>query len=67
VLEVDGLLIMVDEDLLNEPAVVVEALSLLWDGLVLHPTSLLLPSMIFLYPDEAPCIPRKGFEYLFTR
>jgi hypothetical protein len=41
VLEIDGLLIVVDEDLRRKPAVVVEALSPLWDGLVLHPASLL--------------------------
>src|ERR671917_1163886 len=41
VLEVDGLLVVVDEDLLDKPAVVVDPLRPLWDGLVLHPASLL--------------------------
>ena len=48
VLEVDGLVVMVDEDLLDKPAVVVEALSLLWDGLVLHLSGLLAHRCVLL-------------------
>ena len=66
VLDVDCLVVAVVEDLLDKPAVVVEALSPIWDGLVLHPVSLfahrrlLVPSTIFFYPEEAPCILQKG-------
>jgi hypothetical protein len=48
VLEVDGLIVVVDEDLLDEPAVVVEALRLLWDGLVLHLSGLLAHRCVLL-------------------
>jgi hypothetical protein len=48
VLEVDGLVVVVDEDLLDEPAVVVAALSLLWDGIVLYPASLLAHPRVLL-------------------
>src|ERR687889_2665115 len=65
VLEVDGLVIIVDEDLRHKPAVVVEPLCPLWDGLVLHPASLLrhpsilLPSIIYLYPESVPGITQR--------
>src|ERR687897_599584 len=66
VLEVDGLFVIVDEDLRHKPAVVVEPLRPLRDILVLHlfgllaHRRLLLPSIVFLYPEEAPCIPLRG-------
>jgi hypothetical protein len=56
---------MVDEDLRHKPAVVVEPLCPLWDifvlyllGLLAHPR-MLLPSIEFLYPEEAFCIPQE--------
>src|SRR5215218_9455965 len=80
VLEVDCLLVVVDEDLRRNPAAVVEPLCPLGDvfvvhyllGLLAHPRfahpRLLLASLVFLYPKEAPCILQKGaFEPLFTR
>jgi hypothetical protein len=72
VLEVDGLVVVVDEDLRHKPAAVVEALRPLRDGLVLYPAGLLahprvlLSSIVFLYPEEALCIPQEGAEPLFT-
>src|SRR5918992_2562970 len=66
VLEVDGLFVIVDEDLRHKPAVVVESLRPLRDILVLYLFGLLahwrllLPSIMFLYPEEAPCIPLRG-------
>src|SRR5829696_2562458 len=66
VLEVDGLLVVVDEDLRRNPAAVVEPLCPLGDVFVLYPLGLLahrrllLPSLVFLYPEEAPYIPQKG-------
>jgi len=36
-------------------------------GLLAH-RRVLLPSLVFLYPEEAPCIPQKGvLEPLFTQ
>src|SRR5215212_5272844 len=62
VLEVDGLLVVVDEDLRGHPAAVVKPLCPLRDvfvlyllGLLAHPR-LLLPSLMSLYPEEAPYI-----------
>src|SRR5215204_1103958 len=66
VLEVDGLLVVVDHDLRGHPAAVVEPLCPLRDVFVLYPLGLLthprflLPSLEFLYPEEAPYIPQKG-------
>src|SRR5829696_2616898 len=66
VLEVDCLLVIVDEDLRHEPAVVVEPLCPLGDILVLHLLGLfahrhlLLPWIVSFYPKEAPCIPQRG-------
>src|SRR4029453_6126939 len=66
VLKVDCLVVVVDENLLHKPAVVVEALRPPGDGLVLDPTCLLahrrlvLPSTVSFYPKEAPCIPQRG-------
>src|SRR5918993_5991019 len=66
VLEVDGLIVIVDEDLRHKPAVVVEPLRPLGDILVLYLLGLLahrrllLPSIMFLYPKEAPCILQRG-------
>jgi hypothetical protein len=66
VLEVDGLLVVVDEDLRHEPATVVEPLRPLRDVFVLYPLGLLahprllLPSTGFYYPKEAQCIPQVG-------
>jgi hypothetical protein len=66
VLDVDCLVVMVDEYLRHNPAVVVEALGPLRDILVLYlfgllaSPRLLLPSTMFLYPEEAPCIPLRG-------
>src|SRR5215208_6689669 len=73
VLEVDGLLVVVDEDLRHNPAAVVEPLCPLRDvfvhyllGLLAHPRfahpRLLLASLVFVYPEEALCIPQRGFE-----
>src|SRR5215211_224875 len=73
VLEVDRLVIVVDEDLRHKPAVVVEALCPLWDGLVLHLLGLLahrrmlLPSLVPLYPKRLTVTHRGGFEALFIR
>jgi len=74
VLEVDSLIVVVDEDLRHEPAVVVEPLGPLGDifvlhlsGLLAHPR-LLLPSTVSFYPKEAPYIPQRGAQTsLFTR
>src|ERR671911_2491487 len=66
-------LVIVDEDLRHKPAVVVEALRPLWDGLVLHPASLLrhpsilLPSIIYLYPESVPGILGRSFEFLLPQ
>src|SRR5215213_10423299 len=64
VLEVDGLLVVVDHNLRGHPAGVVEPLCPLGDvfvhyllGLLTHPR-LLLPSTGFYYPEEAQCNPR---------
>src|ERR671912_2267956 len=74
VLEVDGLVVMVDEDLRRNPAAVVEPLCPLGDvfvlhyllGLLAHPRfahpRLLLASLVFLYPKEAPCILQRGAQ-----
>src|SRR5215207_6123221 len=68
VLDVDGLIVIVDEDLLDKPAVVVEPLCPLGDILVLHLLGLLahlrllLPSTVSFYPKVAPCIPQRGFS-----
>src|SRR5215211_641217 len=66
VLEVDRLLVVVDEDLRHKPVAVVEPLCPLRDvfvlylfGLLAHPR-VLLSSMVFLYPEEALCIPQEG-------
>src|SRR5215213_1997474 len=75
VLEVDGLLVVVDEDLRHKPAVVVEPLRPLGDGLVFHLSGLLahrrslLPSTVSFYPEGAPSIPQGGLSslLLFTR
>src|SRR5215203_5176613 len=73
VLEVDRLVVVVDEDLRHKPAVVVEALRPLWDGLVLHLLGLLahrrmlLPSLVPLYPKRLTVTHRGGFEALFIR
>src|SRR5215217_5738754 len=75
VLEVDGLLVVVDEDLRRNPAAVVEPLGPLGDvfvhyllGLLAHPRfahpRLLLASLGSLYPKEAPCIPQRGLKPL---
>jgi hypothetical protein len=67
VLEVDCLLVVVNEDLRRNPAAVVEPLCPLGDvfvlyllGLLAHPR-LLLPSLVFLYPEEALYIPQRRF------
>src|ERR687897_3953144 len=72
VLEVDGLLVVVDENLRRNPAAVVEPLCPLRDvfvlyllGLLAHLRFLLFPT-VFLYPEEALCIPQKGSKPLFT-
>src|SRR5215213_217832 len=74
VLEVDGLVVVVDEDLRGHPAGVVEPLCPLGDvfvvhyllGLLAHPRfahrRLLLASLVFLYPEEALCIPQRGAQ-----
>src|SRR5215213_5763952 len=68
VLEVDGLVVVVDEDLRHKPARVVESLCPLRDILVLYlfrllaHWCLLLPSTVSFYPEEAPCIPQKGLK-----
>src|SRR5215211_155454 len=74
VLEVDGLLVVVDEHLLDKPAVVVESLHPLRDVFVLHLSGLLTHRRLLLslimcfYPREALCISQKGvLEPLFTR
>src|SRR5215204_6555446 len=67
VLEVDGLVVVVDEDLRRNPAAVVEPLCPLRDVFVLYPLGLLahprllLPSIVFLYPKEALCILQRRF------
>src|ERR687897_2271157 len=67
VLEVDGLIVMVDEDLRRNPAAVVEPLCPLGDVFVLYPLGLLahprllLPSLVFLYPEEALYILQRRF------
>src|SRR5215207_10497745 len=74
VLDVDGLLIVVDEYLRHKTAVVVEPLRPLGDilvlyllGLLAHPHAL-LPSTVSFYPKVAPCIPQRGAQAsLFTR
>src|SRR5215211_5782426 len=48
VLEVDGLVIIVDEDLLHKSAAVVQSLRPIWDGLVLHPAGLLAHPRLLL-------------------
>src|SRR5829696_2189475 len=48
VLEVDGLVIVVDEDLLHKSAAIVPALRPLWDGLVLHLLGLLAHRCVLL-------------------
>src|ERR671912_368465 len=48
VLDVDGLLVMVDEDLRHKPAVVVESLRPLWDILVLYLFRLLAHPRVLL-------------------
>ena len=60
VLDVDGLVVMVDENLRHNPAVVVEALSPLWNILfafwacsLIRTTS--FPCDIAFYPEEAQC------------
>src|SRR5215203_2184014 len=70
VLEVDGLLVVVDHDLRGHPAAVVEPLGPLGDvfvhylfGLLAHPR-LLLSSLTFLYPEEALYIPQRGSRLL---
>src|SRR5829696_476083 len=73
VLKVDCLVVVVDEDLRRNPAAVVEPLCPLRDvfvhyllGLLAHPRfahpRLLLASLVFLYPKEAPCIPQRGAQ-----
>src|SRR5215210_9059454 len=66
VLEVDGFVVVVDEDLRHKPAAVVEPFGPLGDifvlyllGLLAHPR-LLLPSIVSFYPEEAHCIPQRG-------
>jgi hypothetical protein len=66
VLKVDCLVVVVDHDLRRNPAAVVEPLRSLRDvfvhyllGLLAHPR-LLLSSLVFLYPEEAPYIPQEG-------
>src|SRR5215207_5049139 len=78
VLEVDGLVVVVNENLRHKPAAVVESLRPLWDSFVLHLLGLfahprlLLPSTGFYYPEEVQCNPRlnvshrRGLEPLFT-
>src|SRR5215211_7542484 len=73
VLDVDGLLVIVDEDLRHKPAVVVEPLCPLGDisvlyllGLLAHPHDL-LPSTVSFYPEEAPCIPHRGALSPYTQ
>ena len=74
VLEVDCLVVVVDEYLRHKPAVVVQPLRSLWDifvlyllGLLAHPR-LLLPSIVFLYPEEALFSPQKEvLEPLFSQ
>ena len=67
VLKVDGLVVVVDEDLRRHPAAVVEPLCPLRDVFVLYPlgllaySRLLLPSLVFLYPEEALYIPQRQF------
>lgn len=57
VLEVDGLIVVVDEHLVEHPAFVVEALGLLGHGLVpylarllSHRRGLLIPLAVYCYP-----------------
>src|SRR5215218_6358944 len=62
VLDVDGLVVVVDEYLGEDPLVVVEPVGPLGDGLVLylacllshHHLHLLLSSLTFFYNEEAP-------------
>ena len=76
--EVDGLVIVVDEDLLDGPAVVVEPLCPLWDirpcalcGIFLFFTFLAcslirttsFPCNIAVYPEEAQCNPRLNVDH----
>src|SRR5215213_805007 len=66
VLKVDCLVVVVDHDLRGHPAGVVEPLCPLGDVFVhyllclLAHRCMLLPSLVFLYPEEAPYIPQKG-------
>src|SRR5215212_5603602 len=71
-LEVDGLVVVVDEDLLHKPAAVVQPFGPLGDifvlyllGLLAHPR-LLLPSVVSFYPEEANVSHRRELEPLFT-
>jgi energy-coupling factor transporter ATP-binding protein EcfA2 len=65
--KVDGFVVVVDHDLRRHPAAVVESLCPLRDVFVLYPlgllahSRLLLPSLVFLYPEEALYIPQRQF------
>src|SRR5215203_4820648 len=61
VLDVDGLIVVVDEDLGEHPTVVVEALSPLWDGPVAYLAGLLAHR--FAPSLDSVSLPRRGSVY----
>src|SRR5215208_5385196 len=74
VLEVDGLVVVVDEDLRRNPAAVVEPLCPLGDvfvlyplGLLAHPCACSFPRQCFSTPKRLHIFHRREPEPLFTR
>src|SRR5215216_8111025 len=63
VLDVDGLIVMVDENLRENPAVVIESLSPLWDSFALY-LALLLPGRS---PRHLTHLLARQLAHLYTR